>query len=105
MSPRPGTLRRGPTTECTLAALAADLRAIQVGMAGGRPDFARSRRPPPEMLDRWARAAALAEPAVREVAIWAIREAAHAAGIVPASVQISIWPAPTASGPTAPCRP
>jgi spore coat protein CotH len=39
------------------------------------------------MLDRWARAAALAEPDARQAAIWAIREAAHASGVVPASVQ------------------
>jgi hypothetical protein len=38
------------------------------------------------MLDRWARAAALAESDVRQAAIWAIREAAHAAGVVPASI-------------------
>jgi hypothetical protein len=38
------------------------------------------------MLDRWARAAALAEPDVRQAAIWAIREAAHASGTVPASI-------------------
>lgn len=39
-----------------------------------------------ETLDRWARAAALAEPRVRGAAIWAIREAARANGVVPASI-------------------
>ena len=39
------------------------------------------------MLDRWARAALLGGPQVKAATIWAIREAAHAAGIVRASIQ------------------
>ena len=37
--------------------------------------------------DRWAQTAQLAEPEARSVAIWAIQQAALAAGIVPSSVQ------------------
>jgi fructose/tagatose bisphosphate aldolase len=64
----------------------ADLRSL--GLSSG-PDarLPQGAPPPAEMLDRWARAAALAEPDARQAAIWAIREAAHAAGVVPASVQ------------------
>jgi hypothetical protein len=43
--------------------------------------------PPAAMLDRWARTAALGEPGQRQAAIWAIREAARASGVVPASIQ------------------
>ena len=71
----------------TPAELVKDLTAIGVDLSGAAPDFSRSRRPPHDMLDRWAETAALAEPEARSVAIWAIREAALAAGIVPASVQ------------------
>lgn len=71
----------------SLAELENDLKAINVGFSGGSPDFSGSRRPPDEMIDRWARTAALAEPEARAVAIWAIREAALAAGIVPSSIQ------------------
>jgi fructose/tagatose bisphosphate aldolase len=73
--------------ETSLAVLANDLKAINVLVEGGRPSFARSRRPPDDMIDRWARAALLADMETRQVAIWAIREAAHAAGIVPSSIQ------------------
>lgn len=65
----------------------ADLTGLGVRLGGAKPDFSGSRRPPGEMVDRWAEAAALAEPEARSVAIWAIREAALHAGIVPASVQ------------------
>lgn len=71
----------------TLAELVSDLKAIKVDLSGASPNFAGSERPPSEMIDRWAETAALAEPETRAVAIWAIREAALAAGIVPASVQ------------------
>lgn len=70
----------------TVAALIEDLRSIDVDLAKGG-DFSASRRPPPDMIDRWAETAALGEPDARALAIWAIREAALAAGIVPASVQ------------------
>ena len=70
----------------TLNELIADLRILGLS-AGPEPELPKGVRPPADMLDRWARAAALAEPDVRAVAIWAIREAAHAAGVVPASVQ------------------
>src|SRR5690606_1185941 len=70
----------------TVAALAEDLRSIDVDLAGGG-GFSASRRPPADMIDRWAETAALGEPEARALAIWAIREAALAAGIVPASVQ------------------
>lgn len=71
----------------SLAELQNDLKAINVDLSGVSPDFSRSKRPPGEMIDRWAETAALAEPEARSVAIWAVREAALAAGIVPASVQ------------------
>lgn len=71
----------------SLAELQNDLKAINVDLSGVAPDFSRSKRPPGEMIDRWAETAALAEPEARSVAIWAIREAALAAGIVPSSVQ------------------
>ncbi|WP_439496259.1 class II fructose-bisphosphate aldolase [Bosea sp. (in: a-proteobacteria)] len=71
----------------SLAELLEDLKTLDVDLSGPSPDFSRSTRPPGEMVDRWAETAALAEPEARSVAIWAIREAALAAGIVPASVQ------------------
>ena len=63
-----------------------DLRRL--GLSAG-PDrrLPKDARPSAETLDRWARAAALAEPDVRQAAVWAIREAAHASGIFPASIQ------------------
>ena len=70
----------------TLNDVIADLRSL--GLSSGQdPRLPKGARPPAEMLDRWARAAALAEPDARQAAIWAIREAACAAGAVPASVQ------------------
>lgn len=71
----------------TVQDIITDLTELGVRFGGARPDFSTSRRPPGQMIDRWAEAAALAEPRARAVAIWAIREAALAAGIVPASVQ------------------
>jgi fructose/tagatose bisphosphate aldolase len=71
----------------SLADLLEDLKAINVDLSGPAPDFSGSTRPSGEMIDRWAETAALAEPEARSVAIWVIREAALAAGIVPASVQ------------------
>ena len=67
-----------------------DIIADLVGMglqAGEAPRLPKGKRPSDDTLDRWARAAALAEPNAREAAIWAIREAAHAAGVIPASIQ------------------
>lgn len=72
---------------CSLAELENDLNAIGVDLGRERPGFAGSTRPSDEMIDRWAETAALAEPEARALAIWAIYEAALAAGIVPASVQ------------------
>lgn len=72
---------------CSLSELLADLKAIKVDLSGPTPDFSKSQRPPDAMIDRWAETAAIAEPEARSVAIWAIREAALAAGIVPSSVQ------------------
>ncbi|MEZ5859643.1 MAG: class II fructose-bisphosphate aldolase [Geminicoccaceae bacterium] len=72
---------------CSLAELEDDLKAIGVD-PGRRPyDFSQSTRPSDEMIDRWAKAALLAEPEIRAIAIWAIGEAALRADIVPASVQ------------------
>mgnify|MGYP001600216619 CR=1 FL=1 len=70
----------------SVSELVADLRTLGLsrGLTSCLPDGA---RPPGEMLDRWARAAALADPELRHAAIWAIREAARANGLVPASVQ------------------
>ena len=69
-----------------LAEIVADLRTLGLS-AGPAPRLPAGARPSGELLDRWARAAALAEPDVRQAAIWAIREAAHASGVIPASIQ------------------
>ncbi len=69
----------------TLSELVADLKALGLS-AGQSPRLPLGARPAEAMLDRWARAAALAEPGTRQAAIWAIREAAHASGLVPASI-------------------
>ncbi len=66
--------------------LVADLRALGLS-PGPAPGLPKGTRPPVEVLDRWARAAALGDPRVREAAIWAIREAARANGLIPASIQ------------------
>jgi fructose/tagatose bisphosphate aldolase len=71
----------------SVAELETDLKALGVDFAGEAPDFSRSKRPSPEMIDRWAETAALAAPEARAVAIWAINGAALAAGIVPSSIQ------------------
>lgn len=69
----------------TVLDIASDLR--QLGASRGRePRLPHGARPTTDTLDRWARAAALAEPDVRQAAIWAIREAARASGLVPASI-------------------
>jgi hypothetical protein len=65
--------------------IAADLRSLGLSR-GPVPRLPDGARPTAALLDRWARAAALAEPDVRQAAIWAIREAAHASGIMPASI-------------------
>jgi fructose/tagatose bisphosphate aldolase len=70
----------------TLSELVADLKSLGLSTAP-KPGLPQGACPPADMLDRWARAAALAEPETRRAAIWAIREAAHAAGLVPASIQ------------------
>jgi hypothetical protein len=69
----------------TLRDLVADLRALKLS-GGAAPRLPQGAAPSAEMLDRWARAAALAEPDTRQAAIWAIREAAHASGLIPASI-------------------
>lgn len=69
----------------SLPELAADLRAVGLSR-GHAPSLPDGTRLPAEVLDRWARAAALGEPEVRGAAIWAIREAARTAGLVPASI-------------------
>jgi hypothetical protein len=69
----------------TLPELAADLKSLGL-VVTPKPGLPAGARPPADMLDRWARAAALAEPDTRQAAIWAIREAAHAAGLIPASI-------------------
>ena len=66
--------------------LITDLRSLGLS-SGPDPRLPKGARPSADMLDRWARAAALAEPDARQAAIWAIREAAHATGLVPASIQ------------------
>lgn len=71
----------------SLAELAKDLRAINVDLSGTSPDFSQSTKPPADMLDRWAETSSLGEPEARAVAIWAIREAALANEVVPASIQ------------------
>lgn len=63
-----------------------DLQATGM-VAGGQITLANAKRPSDDMIDRWARTAALGEPDARAIAIWAIREAALAAGITPASIQ------------------
>ncbi|MFB3817214.1 MAG: class II fructose-bisphosphate aldolase [Candidatus Methylomirabilales bacterium] len=69
----------------TLHELIADLRAL--GLSGGAaPQLPAGALPPAAVLDRWARAAALAEPDVRQGAVWALREAAGAAGLAAASI-------------------
>ncbi len=69
----------------SLPELAADLRALGLSR-GPVPSLPDGTRLPAEVLDRWARAAALGESSVRPAAIWAIREAARATGLVPASI-------------------
>ncbi|HSB68225.1 MAG TPA: class II fructose-bisphosphate aldolase [Candidatus Methylomirabilis sp.] len=69
-----------------LSDVVADLRALGL-VAWPTPHLPDGTRTPGEVLDRWARAAALAEPDVRRAAIWAIREAARAGGLHPASIQ------------------
>lgn len=59
-----------------LPELVADLRALGLS-AAPTPFLADGARAPLEILDRWARAAALGEPRVRRAAIWAIREVAR----------------------------
>jgi hypothetical protein len=66
--------------------LVADLCALGLS-PGPTPILPEGARPPADVLDQWARAAALAEPRVRGAAIWAIREAARANGLLPASIQ------------------
>jgi hypothetical protein len=69
----------------TMSELVADLKALGLSLAP-EPGLPQGACPPEAMLDRWARAAALAEPATRQAAGWAIRAAAHAAGLIPASI-------------------
>ena len=46
-----------------------DLRSLGL-LSGPDPRLPKGARPPVDMLDRWARAAALAEPDARQAAIW-----------------------------------
>jgi hypothetical protein len=69
----------------TLAGIVADLRSLGVSRAP-EPRLADGAAPSAQMLDRWAEAATLAEPELRQAAIWAIRLAARAAGVAPASM-------------------
>lgn len=73
-------------TNPEMSELVSDLRALGLS-PGPAPTLPEGARPPDEVLDRWARTAALAEPPLRAAAIWAIREAARANGLVPASIQ------------------
>jgi len=70
----------------SVSELAADLRTLGLptGSAAVLPD---GPRPPADSLDRWARAATLGEPSLRQAAIWAIREVARVNGLAPASIQ------------------
>ncbi len=70
----------------TLPELVADLKSLGL-LAKPTPGLPKEVCPPADLLDRWARTAALAEPDARQAAVWAIREAARAAGVVPASIQ------------------
>jgi hypothetical protein len=70
----------------SVSELLADLRSLGL-TSGPLPCLPEGVRLPVERLDRWARAATLGEPAVRQGAIWAIREAARADGLIPASIQ------------------
>ncbi|MBI4574425.1 MAG: class II fructose-bisphosphate aldolase [candidate division NC10 bacterium] len=69
----------------SIAELIADLRALALP-SGPTPVLSEGALPPGEVLDRWARAAALAEPSVRGAANWAIRTVAQANGLIPASI-------------------
>jgi hypothetical protein len=69
----------------TLSELVADLKSLGLATKP-TPGLPRGTKLSDAMLDRWARAAALAEPDTRQAAIWAIREAAHASGLIPASI-------------------
>ena len=70
----------------TTSELINDLK--QIGLVNGKTiTLANAKRPSDEMIDRWAHTAALGEAEPRAIAIWAIRESALAAGIVPASIQ------------------
>ena len=73
--------------------LVADLRALGIA-AGSPPVLPEGARPAAEVLDRWARAAALGDPPLRQAAIWAIREAARACGLMTA-----FFPRPSEYGP------
>ena len=62
------------------------LRQLDI-ITGNAVTLDQAKRPSDEMIDHWARTAALGDPEAREIAIWAIRVCALAAGIVPASIQ------------------
>jgi len=70
----------------SIPVLIADLRCLGLSPKPF-PIHPMGTRPPSEILDRWTWAATLGEPQVREAAIWAIREAARANGLIPASIQ------------------
>ena len=70
----------------SVSELVADLRTLGLP-TGSTPVLPDGPRPPADALDRWARAATLGEPSLRQAAIWAIREVARVNGLAPASIQ------------------
>lgn len=71
----------------SLQDLVADLRALGIDPSAATIDFAGQGRPSDAMIGRWAEAAAIGAPGARDLAIWAIRQAAQAAGITSCSIQ------------------
>src|SRR5437764_13730228 len=59
--------------------IVADLIELSV-RPGDAPRFPKGKRPSDDVLDRWARAAALAEPNAREAAVWDTRGRARRRG-------------------------
>lgn len=70
----------------SLTDLAADLQTLGIDPAAASGS-AGQRRPPDAMVERWAETAALGGAEPRALAIWAIRQAAQAAGIASCSIQ------------------
>lgn len=74
-------------TSASSSELVVDLRALGLDPAAPAIDFTGGARPSDAMIERWARTAALGAPDARAIAIWLIREAAAAVGIVSCSIQ------------------